>query len=83
MSPEQLREFEMLKRKVESLERVENIPFIESLLRRLISRLSVTDLPPISLNDLSDVDAPTPTNGQVLKFTTSGDDRWIAGTDNT
>jgi hypothetical protein len=71
-----------LERRLTALERVENIAFIESMLRRIVSRLSVGDLPPISLNDLSDVDVPTPSDGQVLKYTTSGVDRWIAGTDN-
>jgi len=83
MSPEQLNQFNDMQRRLTAIEHVENIAFIESILRRIISRLSLGDLPPISLNDLSDVDVPTPSDGQVLKYTTSGDDRWIAGTDNT
>jgi hypothetical protein len=35
MTPQERQEFEILKRKVESLERVENIPFIENIKRRV------------------------------------------------
>ena len=83
MSPQQLAEFNDMKRRLQALERGENIEFVKNIERRLDIagevRLAINQS---SLNDLLDVDVPTPSNGQVLKWTTIGDDRWIAGTDN-
>ena len=84
MSPSQLAEFNDMKRRLQALERGENIEFIKNIERRLDIagevRLAINQS---SLNDLLDVDVPAPSNGQVLKYTITGDDRWIAGTDNT
>jgi hypothetical protein len=43
MTPEQLKEFEDMKRRLELLERVENVAFFKSLERRLASTLTLTD----------------------------------------
>ena len=83
MTPQQLAEFNEMKRRLQALERAENIEFVKNIERRLDIagevRLAINQS---SLNDLLDVDVPAPSNGQVLKWTTTGDDRWIAGTDN-
>jgi hypothetical protein len=72
-----------LERRLQALERGENIEFVKNIERRLDIagevRLAINQS---SLNDLLDVDVDSPSNGQVLKYTTTGDDRWIAGTDN-
>ena len=84
MSPEQLQQFEAMQTRITNLERAENVAFIGSLERRLnIPRIVEIAVSEATLGSLSDVDIPSPTNGQVLKFTTSGVDRWIAATDNT
>lgn len=83
MTPQEKREFEELKTLVQTLLRVESVPFIESIKRRLDIKGEVSrGISLASLGDLSDVDIPTPSDGQVLKYTTTGDDRWIAGADN-
>lgn len=74
MSPEQ-RQIEELQKRIEKLERAENVAFIESLQRRL--NFVSGD---ISLTDLSDVTITSPTNGQVLKYNGTN---WAEGTDNT
>jgi hypothetical protein len=83
MTPQQLAEFNEMKRRLQALERAENIEFVKNIERRLDItgevRLAINQS---SLNDLLDVDVPAPSNGQVLNWTTTGDDRWIAGTDN-
>jgi hypothetical protein len=83
MNPQQIAEFNEMKRRLQALERGENIEFVKNIERRLDIagevRLAINQS---SLNDLLDVDAPTPSDGQVLKYTTTGVDRWIAGTDN-
>lgn len=78
MSPEQLAQFNDMKMRLEKLERAENVAFVESLNRRLINSFNI----PRNLSDLNDVDIPSPTNGQVLKYTTVSGARWIAGADN-
>ena len=79
MTPEQLQMFEAMQVRIKNLEQGENVAFIENVKRRI-------DMPSllkkITLNDLANVSVPAPTNGQVLKFTTTGVDRWIASTDN-
>ena len=87
MTPQERREFEELKIMVKNLQRVEDVSFIENIRRRIdleaTARLiTVQVIANTSINDLRDVDVPSPSNGQVLKYTTSGTDRWIAGTDN-
>ena len=83
MTPEERREFDELKRVVDTLVRVENVPFIENIKRRIdISgtvRLAINNT---NLNDLNDVDITSVSNGEVLKWTTSGTDRWINAADN-
>ena len=80
MNPLERRILELEKR-VAQLERVENVAFIESLYRRLISNLRVADLPSIKLSDLTDVsDTDSASTGQVLKKTST---TWQPGTDNT
>lgn len=85
MTPEQLTQFQEMQRKLTAIERAENIQFIQAIARRLEQSITTTvnqKVSTLSLDDLVDVDVPSPTNGQVLKYTTSGTDRWIAGTDN-
>lgn len=82
MSPQDRLEFEKLKQTVQNLQRVEDVAFIASLIRQLSidSKISAA-VSQISIGDLVDVDISSPTNGQVIKYTTSGVDRWINGTD--
>lgn len=87
MSPEDRREFEELKQTVRNLKMVEDVAFIESMKRRIdvaaiANAAAVQAIGNASINDLLDVDVPSPSNGQVLKYTTTGTDRWVAGTDN-
>ena len=87
MNPQLLAEFNDIKRRLQALERAENIEFVKNIERRIrleeVARtIAVEAIANASINDLLDVDVPTPSNGQVLKWTTTGDDRWIAGTDN-
>ena len=84
MSPQQLQQFEAMQARITKLEQAENVSFIGNIERRLgIARIVEVAVSKISLGSLTDVDVPSPSNGQVLKFTTSGVDRWIAATDNT
>ena len=84
MSPQQLQQFEAMQARITKLEQAENVSFIGNIERRLgIARIVDVAVSKISLGSLTDVDVPSPSNGQVLKFTTSGDDRWVAATDNT
>tara|TARA_R110000851_G_scaffold224339_1_gene377190 strand:- start:828 stop:1082 length:255 start_codon:yes stop_codon:yes gene_type:complete len=84
MSPQDRIEFEQMKATLEGLVRAENVAFIESIKRRLDIAGDVSAaVSLVTLNDLANVDVPSPTNGQVLKFTTSGTDRWVAAADNT
>ena len=84
MSPEQLQQFEAMQTRITNLEQAENVAFIGNVERRLnIPRIVEIAVSEATLGSLSDVDVASPTNGQVLKFTTSGVDRWIAATDNT
>ena len=77
MSPEQ-RQIEELQKRIEKLERAENVAFIESLQRRL-TFVSQNTLDALTLTDLSDVTITSPTNGQVLKYNGTN---WAEGTDN-
>lgn len=82
MSPSDKQRLDKLEKLVNTLLRVENLEFIGNLRRRLdIDSVVDFAISQASINDLLDVDVPTPSNGQVLKYTTSGTDRWIAGTD--
>jgi len=84
MSPQQLQQFEAMQARITKLEQAENVSFIGNIERRLgIARIVDVAMSKVSLGSLIDVDVPSPSNGQVLKFTTSGDDRWVAATDNT
>ena len=81
MTPQERLEFEALKKQVQSLIAVENVSFIENIIRRCITRLSVTDLPLLKLSDLSDVsNTDSAGTGTVLKKTST---TWQPGTDNT
>jgi len=68
MSPEERKQFNDMKRKIEQIERVEHVPFIKNLERRL--NFVSGD---ITLNDLSDVDTSGVTNGQVIKYNSSNE----------
>jgi len=86
MTPEQLTQFEEMRKTLAAIKRAEDIQFIQAIARRLEQSITTTvdqKISQTSLGDLVDVDVPSPSNGQVLKYTTSGTDRWIAGTDNT
>lgn len=83
MTPQERQEFDELKRIVDTLVRVENVPFVENMKRRLdINGAVHLAINQASLNDIGDVDITSVTNGQVLKWTTTGDDRWINAADN-
>lgn len=72
MSPEQRQQFEMMQKRLDALERVENVSFIESIKRRLGVNTTVeADINAITLTDLADVDTDGVTNGQVIKFNDS------------
>lgn len=75
MSPEERLRLENLETLVQSLYRVENVEFAKNITRRI-------EFPPLSLNDLSDVDTSGVTNGQVIKYNDSNG-LWENATDNT
>jgi hypothetical protein len=77
MTPDERKEFNDLKELVRSMLLAENVQFIKALERRLDFVSSN-----IRLNDLLDVDISSVSDGQVLKYTTTGTDRWVNGTDN-
>lgn len=84
MSPEQLKQFNQMQADIKKLMGATDVNFIENMRRRLDIVTTVDDaISNLTLNDISDVDVPSPTDGQVLKYTTTGTDRWVAGTDNT
>jgi hypothetical protein len=64
MSPSQLAEFNDMKRRLQALERVENVEFVKNIERRIT-------VPRHRLADHLDVDVDGVTNGQVIKFTSS------------
>lgn len=70
MTPEQLQEFEALKRTVANIQRAEDITFLESIKKRLDIDARFKN---IRLNDLKDVNTNGVTNGQVIKYTSSTD----------
>ena len=77
MSPLE-QKIQQLEKRIENLELVENVSFIESLKRRLnTSSFLTTDSKLSSLSDVSDTDSAS--TGQVLKKTST---TWQPGTDN-
>jgi hypothetical protein len=77
MSPEQRAQFDDMMKRLEKLERAENVSFIKSL-ERNSSLISQADLDALTLTDLSDVTITSPSNGQVLKYNGTV---WAEGTD--
>ena len=79
MTPEQLQRLERLEKMVEALHKVEDVQFLENIIRRI-------DIPSflreIRLNDLKDVNVVGVTNGQVIKYTSSTT-TWNNANDNT
>jgi len=72
---------QQLEKKVQELESVRNVSFIENIKRFVVSTIQVSDLPSIKLSDLSDVeDTDDASTGEVLKKTAT---TWQPGTDNT
>jgi len=82
MSPEQ-QQIQELKQQVQTLTdfmmSFESAATVPPTTQETIKRIAG----PATLAGLTDVDIPSPSNGQVLKYTTTGVDRWIAATDNT
>lgn len=75
MTPEERNRMEKMEKLLDSILRVENVPFIESLQQRLDF---FTGTP--KLSDLSDVEnTDSATTGQVLKKTST---TWQPGSDN-
>lgn len=73
MSPEDRQLLRDIDKRLQRLERVEDIAFIRNITRRCFDNIQLSDLPPISLGDLSNVTTTGATNGQVIKLnTTSG-----------
>jgi hypothetical protein len=75
MTPQELERMTKLEQLVQSLVKAENVPFIESITRRLVDSFNI----PVNLNDLADVNAPSPSSGQVLEWNGSA---WVNATDN-
>jgi len=74
MTPEERAEFEEMKETLRAIQRVEDVPFIENINRRIT-------FPTLKLSDLSDVsDTDSASTGEVLKKTST---TWQPGTDNT
>jgi hypothetical protein len=71
MTPQQLAEFDALKKLVDTLVKGENVPFIQNLERRLNRAIRLSDLSDVSGTDAASV-------GQVLKKTST---TWQPGTD--
>lgn len=75
MTPQERQEFNEIKKRLVALERVENVPFVENMTRRLADSFNIPEV----LNDLTDVNVPSPSSGQVLEWNGSA---WVAATDN-
>jgi hypothetical protein len=54
---------------------------LDPQIQRTIAQIVTRAIGEASINDFADVDITSPTNGQVLKYTTTGDDRWINAAD--
>jgi hypothetical protein len=79
MSPQERQEFDNLKRVVTQLQKVEDIVFIESLKRRIVTEAIARAISEVDLEDLRNVSISSPVNGQVLKYDSGV---WENGTDN-
>lgn len=83
MNNELLNRITALEKRIADLELAQNSAFIQNVKRRLdIAGEVQFGINNASINDLRDVDITSVSNGQVLKYTTTGVDRWINGTDN-
>ena len=83
MTPEQRTQLENMQRKINAIERAEDIQFIQSIARRLeqsISTIVDQKISQTALNDLIDVDTSGVTNGQVIKYSSG---TWENANDNT
>jgi len=76
MNPQLLAEFNDMKKRLEALERAENVSFIGNMTRRLTASLNI----PTKLADLSDVASTAPSVGEVLEWNGAV---WAPGTDST
>lgn len=79
MTPEQLAQFEEMRKRLDSLERGENVSFLKSIERNTIFVTQET-LNTLKLSDLADVSGTdSATTGKVLKKTAT---TWQPGDDN-
>jgi len=80
MSPQERQQFEDMKTRLTTLERVENVAFAELIKRRIVDPANTTALADLYLTDLVDVSGTTgASTGQVLTKTAT---TWQPGTDN-
>ncbi len=72
MTPEERQQFKEMKQTLDSLVRVENVPFIESIKRRLdVTALVTAAIGKTNIGTLLNVDDTGITNGQLLKWNSS------------
>ena len=84
MTPEERTQMDDMQRRLMQLELAENVSFIENIKRKAGI---VTDgevralLAALQLSDLVNVDAASPSNGEVLKYDSTSE-KWEPATDN-
>ena len=84
MTPEERTQMDDMQRRLAQLELAENVSFIENIKRKVGI---VTDrevralLAALQLSDLANVDAASPSNGEVLKYDSTSE-KWEPATDN-
>lgn len=79
MTPEERRQFQEMKARLEKLERAENVSAVKAF-ERNSSFITQATLDALTLSDLSDVTLSSPSAGEVLKYNGTV---WTEGTDNT
>ena len=84
MTPEERTQMDDMQRRLTQLELAENVSFIENIKRKVGT---ITDgevralLAALQLSDLVNVDAASPSNGEVLKYNSTSE-KWEPATDN-
>ena len=78
-------DIEQLKKDVADLQNqlrtFQTLAQLDPAIQRTIKLIAAVAISEASINDLSDVDISGVADGEVLKYTTSGTDRWINDND--
>ena len=84
MTPEERTQMDDMQRRLAQLELAENVSFIENIKRKvgIVPDGEVRALlAALQLSDLANVDAASPSNGEVLKYNSTSE-KWEPATDN-